>query len=435
MIQTYFLLKKQIEKLNNTVNDIAYIQKIYSTSWFLCLNVRVPGKTIHLFLGRGKGYEGLWIGNDVPKSSLRKIDKFLEYVRRHLSGSTLNGIEIDKNDRAIKLRYQKWGRENSFYIFYRGRKLYFMNYFYNAQKNQMQSFKSWDQKLGESVSFDDFDEVGRKQLSHQEESSENIEEIEHILVLEEKAAFKDDKKKTKKFINRKLQRIENDLCRVKARGELLLLINENEDLSKLPMKVKTTSHKISFKEKSHFKRRDEIYTKVKKLKKAEGILESRLKLTRDQSKLNFVESKVNNLETISPVWESKSKNSQSLKQFNSDDYLEYKSSKIHLYLGLTSQGNDYIRKKFGTKDDIWVHLDKETSAHVIIKKRNDKVSIEELTIAASAIIDKTKKTIEQADIVYTQLKNIKGVKGAAGMVTFKKEKRLRVEYLKGWNEE
>ena len=44
------------------------------------------------------------------------------------------------------------------------------------------------------------------------------------------------------------------------------------DFSILPMKNMFAGHKLNFKTKEHYTRRDELYTKIKKLKKAQKIL-------------------------------------------------------------------------------------------------------------------------------------------------------------------
>ncbi len=57
------------------------------------------------------------------------------------------------------------------------------------------------------------------------------------------------------------------------------------------------------------------------------------------------------------------------------------------------------------KDDYWVHLDGYSSAHVII--HIDKVLNDDLEYARQLILDQTKKAPKTAQIVYSQVKNIK----------------------------
>ena len=129
MIQTYDHLQKQTRAINEELSGTTFIQKIYSTSFLLCLSLRSTGKTRYLYIGRGSGIEGLWLGEEKPISFLRKRDAFLEYFRKHLSSTQFMKIEQDVNDRIVSLVYLKWGAENRLSLFYKGRKLYFSHHF------------------------------------------------------------------------------------------------------------------------------------------------------------------------------------------------------------------------------------------------------------------------------------------------------------------
>ena len=78
MIQYYLDLQKQVKNFSEHRLEYGQIQKIYSTSYFISFSIRAPGKTWHLYLGRGNGQEGLWLHNQAPISALRRKDTFLE---------------------------------------------------------------------------------------------------------------------------------------------------------------------------------------------------------------------------------------------------------------------------------------------------------------------------------------------------------------------
>ena len=55
-------------------------------------------------------------------------------------------------------------------------------------------------------------------------------------------------------------------------------------------------------------------------------------------------------------------------------------------------------------------------------------------IVTAAMLHYVGSTATEARLIYTQVKNIKGVKGAAGKVTIKKEKKISVILNKNWND-
>ena len=97
--------------------------------------MRAVGRTHYLYIGRGRGHEGIWLSSEKPEPFLRKRDTFLEYIRKFLSATQFMALEIDEEDRIIKLKYQKWRVENTFAIFYKGRSLYFSHHFFNSKQS------------------------------------------------------------------------------------------------------------------------------------------------------------------------------------------------------------------------------------------------------------------------------------------------------------
>ena len=115
-----------------------------------------------------------------------------------------------------------------------------------------------------------------------------------------------------------------------------------------------------------------------------------------------------------------------------------KSYEIHdfgnlsLGIGLSSNGNDQLRSDWAKKSDYWFHLDGDKSPHIIIKLKDLSLTENVFIVVASAMISYSKMDYREANLIYTQVKNLKGVKGASGKVTYKKEKRIRVLYNKDW---
>jgi hypothetical protein len=160
MIARYSQIKQQVEMIAQTLIRPGHIQKIFSTSRYLCFQVRVPGKNISIYLGRGGGCEGVWLGAAVPSSFLRKRDRWLEWCRKNFSSSLMLNIKMDPLDRGVVFETQKAGVLHSFYVSWVGRNCYFA--LHNSEDQMW--FTSWSAPKEGLSSFAIFDEVGRRQV-------------------------------------------------------------------------------------------------------------------------------------------------------------------------------------------------------------------------------------------------------------------------------
>ena len=117
-------------------------------------------------------------------------------------------------------------------------------------------------------------------------------------------------------------------------------------------------------------------------------------------------------------------------------YDEYTlDNKYRLGLGLNSQGNDNLRKSYGKKNDFWFHIENYKSCHCIVKVENiSDINDKYFDSIGSIIRDKSKLDIEIIPLVFTQVKNLKGLKGRAGAVLIKKQKYREVKYDCNWRE-
>lgn len=166
-----------------------------------------------------------------------------------------------------------------------------------------------------------------------------------------------------------------------------------------------------------------IFQRVKRLKRGEAILQQRLEETLDKSKRVQVER--NRTDNIEIEWsQSEVKEKPTAESAGAVDF--YIHNEIKYGMGTTAVGNDQLRSQHAKKAHWWFHIDSATSAHVIAM--TDDNSEEVLNYAAGLLMkDQLKKQPEatEIDIIYTQVKNLKSVKGQAGKVLYKKEKRRR----------
>ncbi len=432
MIQTYDHIEAQIRLINSQIEGDVFIQKIYSSSRYISIALRFKGKTKYFYFGRGHGYEGIWLSDKQIPSFLRKRDRFLEYLRKHISSSRLISVEADEKDRIFAINYHKWGRVNKIFIFYRARNCFFVHSYFDEKEASMKVFRSWDSSrdISDNTSFDEFDRIGR--TSQERHSGKELKEIEILLEEEMKEAKGEKKvKKKEKFIKRKIKNITQDLDKVSSMGKLNSLIEQTSDFSKLDKKLQVDGIKINFKSSDHYKRRDEVYEKIKSLKRAESILESRLaQVESELSQVSNLEFE-NTLKAIGPKWGS-SKNSKK-EEKKGEGYKTFSIQGFIVGVGLSAQGNDNLRKQWAKKDDYWFHLDSQQSPHIILKLGDASLTQDKIHIAAAALKQFGNFASNEINLIYTQVKNLKGVKGVPGTVNYKKEKHIKVINFTSWN--
>ena len=427
MIQTYNDILQEIQYFQAIFNGSSQIQKIYSSSYYISIQVRLPGRNHFLMLGRGHGHEGIWNNEKQIISFLRKRDRFLEYLRKFLSASILCNIEIDEKDRIFKLDYRRFGQKHTMMFFYCGRELYFANRFFNEKKISRELFCSWKGTSEDTFTgndFEIFDEIGRKDIENKESKSESRRFSLLIKVEQKKAESTAIGGKSLKFLKRKEKKILQDISNTNMIDKLQVFANL-EDLSKSPMKNKFEGVKLNFKTKEHFKRRDEVYTKIKKLKKAKSILALRLEDTQ-QKIIEHGEKKnlQNTLKTTAPLWMNKTKSVTKVE--NKQEYKVLLGELCDIGIGITARGNDSLRKDWAKKSDIWFHLDGDKSPHIVVKLKGAILDEKVFQIISACMKKFGKINGDEVTLIYTPVKNLKGVKGAAGKVIFKKEKRIRV---------
>ena len=420
-----------VDSINNHFSEIGQIQKIYSSATTVDVAIRLPGKTLHLYIGRGAGTEGLWLSDNRIPSVLRKRDKFLEYLRRYLSGCTFQGLELDVLDRCLKLNYGRAGKLCSLVLFYAGRDLYFENFFFDDKSSKMQLFKSWKNHTSiyeDENLYDQFNEVGRTNIP-KDRTIQDIPDVELLLHREYERVEKSQINKKKiQFLNRKMKKIKNDLEKLDKSSDLIALANkEGEDFSAYPAKLKIMGIKFNFYGTTHFQRRDEIFQKAKRFKSNREILQNRLADTQQMLRTNENKKEYqNNLKCVSPIWKSVKSQAPVIHTNKDQSFYTITIENVDYGVGQSASGNDQLRKSWAKKDDLWFHLESGISSHIIVKLKGRPLD-EEVFRNVAILMNKVMNTNNsEFDLIYTQVKNLKGVKGTKGKVIYKKEKHIRI---------
>ncbi len=400
------------------------IQKIFSSGNVVVLNVRVPGKTVYLCIGRGNEYCGAWtLEAQIPSPYRIVRDSLLEYLRSNVIGLSIIDVKADPKDKSI---YFELYDSSKILFFWKGRTLHFSHVV--KENETYMCFSPWislDKYEVSKEHFDIFDQAGRKQLEHKEICESKLKLDVDLLFPQAKS----DKQVTKKN-NRKIQNIQKDLQACMLWNEIQeLAVNDLLDLNDDVFKYKGLKLKFE-RDLSYYQKKNKIFEKIKKLKIGESFLKQRLEEFKGQLSKTNEEHLVQQNITF-PLWVKKSKEVVP-KKYSKTGIEEFVINNHKFAVGTSAQGNDYLRVNWSSKNDLWIHLDGYTSAHVIVKG-NDLSNIEIISIAASITASYSNFTADEVPIIFTQVSNLKGIKGKPGAVTYKKEKHLIVKNIK-WKE-
>ncbi len=101
-----------------------------------------------------------------------------------------------------------------------------------------------------------------------------------------------------------------------------------------------------------------------------------------------------------------------------------------IYLGENSEANDFLTSRVAAPSDLWLHVRSSTSAHVVIRTKNNPASVPPSVIKRAAILAAQHSGAKHASIVpvdYTLKRYVRRPRGApSGTVTYQHEKTIHV---------
>ena len=446
-MQSYSQLKNIISHYNESLVEgskrlFPQIQKIYSSPRYIDLELRRPGATEHLIIGRGSSYSGLWVHNERVPASLRIKDKYLEILRSSIRSLRIVGLYCSDSNMMFFIRAagRALGKEKEVFVanyFFKGSLFFAIGEY---QGDELQLFIPWRNKkekfhvpIEECISVIErriIEDVGGQALQQGDERSESsflgYGEIEKDL-----KELRTRRKKTKT----KMNRIENDLKRIRKWKELEKFV-QTEKFPLTPKKQKICQINFNFiGTKEEWGQKNFIFNKIKSLKKIEAYQAERLEDAQSLSKSLELEEAVifKRQAIIFPKWVIKKPTTEAVKKVEKLDYVLISlKGGGRLGIGLSQRGNDQLRNSWAKKDDTWFHLDGQSSSHAIYK--GELLSPEIIDLIATILAEYSNYSSEGIPILFTQVRNIKGVRGTPGKVIFKKEKRRMVKKVGDWQE-
>ncbi len=394
----------------------------------------MPGTTYYLYFGRGAQYQGFDFSKSKLPQEYKVQDKFLQFARHYWRGMKIVDLEVAQKDRVLRVKGAKESSLVEMIFFWRGRDLFFAHIKYLG--DQIEVFRSWEGKVKEAwIEGQDLDlsllfkDLGFAEVDFGNKDSEfNIDD--YLAIGNGEVLAKKSLKYSKRM--KTLQ---------KMKGELILLNGVDalrpwteKDLEEVKS-VGDGRFKVSFRGlEGHFKKREYLFDKIKGWEKSRKLVKDRIgKIEKEASEVKSATDsyQLKDQKIIQPIWNYEKKKTTIQGHQNYIEIL-YKGTKC--YLGRRAQENDYIRKEFGKKDDIWIHLEGMKSGHMIVKNSGVNLEVDDLQILSSALVDLNGIVINEIPIIYTAVKNLKAVKGSPGMVTFKKEKHLKLYFDDQWRQ-
>lgn len=407
------------------------IQKIYSTAGYIIFRIRAKRQSLNLFIGKGYGHESLWLNDKLPPPETRIYDSFVGFLRKHLQNLYIDDLVCDKEDRIIKFSIINNYKSYEFSFGYIGRqcKYYIMEKEEGLLASNFLLASSFQAGLG----FENFDSVGRKKLNKESKKSfVNEEQQEAFYTYLEKNYKKVLSKATKK-LNKKIGYANSDLIKLESYVDLFAMAKKSDDyLESLPDKMVVNGVKIKFKSKTCHHRRDYLFNRGKRLREVisqtkERILKLENQLKGIIQKHDFISPKKIIL-TIRPELNQEGQSTIKKNSFHNDKHFSEEIEEFgKVYYGLTSKGNDIIRRDFANKTDYWFHFEKETGPHAILKlDQKSSISPEVVSRIGKKLVEIKGLEVDRISLIYTQVKNLRSVKGSEGKVTYKNIKSLMV---------
>ena len=432
MIQTHQQLLTAASEYNTlfSKNEFYPLQKAYTTPHFLVLGLRFPGRNVALYIGRGNQYEGIFVSDKFPPSYLRVQDRLLDYTRKYLVGTRLGKMEVDEKHFFSLFHFKNDHLDNSFAFGYKDRQLFFI------KQNKEEVYTSWNGETttGKSITMLVDSLLGSvTTINNSKSSSWTLDQ--YFIDEHKKVSGKPIQKKKEKFLVKKISNITSDLSDVE---KWHLIENDllSEELEFDENQNNFHGHKIKFG--SHlnkWQKRDVVFCKVKKLKKAAKILKTRLQETDEELEKVIdgeFEFEVTKEKVIAPLWQSATGSSK-IKHSSEYNVKSFRIKNLNGIIALDSASNDWLRSQ-GGKEQYWFHIEDYTGAHCLIKTEDiSLLTGEDLSAIASMLRDYSKLEITVIPVMYSQLKNVKGLKGVQGKVLVKKPKFLRCNYM-NWKE-
>ena len=113
---------------------------------------------------------------------------------------------------------------------------------------------------------------------------------------------------------------------------------------------------------------------------------------------------------------------------SSKPYMKFIDENNNVYLvGKNNIGNHIVSFRLSSKKHLWFHVKNAPGSHVILKPANNQCTQHSIITAAKlAAYFSKQRNSSKVEVVYTERKNVKPIKGAIGKVTYRNEQSIIV---------
>lgn len=359
-----------------------------------------------------------------PQAKYRALDSAIEWIRSRYKGRWLHSIEYDQDKNQLKL--VEADQKRMLILGYKNNVLHFLE----CNKNEDNSWFVLRSDLGSMVKIDNLNEINYFESGKPVGADLNpSKELERWY----KNFNNQYQKKNTRKIKTKIANIEKDLQRLQLYPELYEIAKNHQRLMEnIKLEIKTLTIKFNSSD-SAYTRADKVFSRAKRFKAAIELQEKRLEKERAMLLKRELDNEIPSIHKLPWRFNSQSvKNKTDTSNVKQTDYeIFHLASGTAMAIGKTSQANDYLRKEWAGKDDLWVHIEDQKSGHLFLKQ-SSLPDQRTWTIIASILRDYAGIEFEQINLVWTTVRNLKAVKGSAGMVRFNNEKRIMVNYDPQW---
>lgn len=441
MNEAYTKLSSVVQTIQETINDLGpgQIQKIFSSRTQICLVLRFPGQTKYFLIGRGGSACGASFVDKNIDSQERLKDRFLDLMRNWLAGRRIYEVKSFFQGQGIHFKYNGEVSGASFFALWAKGKLHFAITRPMTSEFEAQSLVPWHnphlQKAHLALSDEQVVELYENNIKANETQFSVLELDQQMAPTDRKAMKRKDK-----FYRRKVERINEDLEKI---DQLIALQEKIKEIN--PDEIEEDhfqygSHKLKMKKGlSFYQKRDYIFQKIKDYKVAKKILEKRLSLAlEDLNHKDRLESVVQkNQKAFMPEWVQEKKEQKDKADPQAPDSIDryMLSDGSVICHGKEARANEWLRSKWAKKEDYWFHLSDRSSGHAYLRSNQTNLSETIMSVIGSMLAQQN-LSVSHGDVqlVYTQAKNIKGIKGRPGSVTMKKTKQITLQYRQNWKE-
>lgn len=410
------------------------LQKIYSSPLLISLTLRGPGKTHYMIIGRGNESQGVAFTDRQISSHHRVQDRFLQFLRHNLKGLVLdwvsspapNMILIEGKQKKIKVYWA---------FIWKDKKLFFSTCKKNNESCKV--FYSW---------FAKWDDIKNKEtwlntLAPLQKMNWNEQSVS---LLQDEKNNEGELRKREKFLKRKIANIEKDLNSAKSwtvLEEKVLEFQLNPSLLSDLIMVDLGHTKLRLPNTTVYKKIDFMFKKVRSYRNAVSFIQGRLdetkKILEEYRGNTSGEIVQNKRKIVQPVWSLNARDEITKSVNKSGEYIVLKSTIEGLSFGMgkSERGNQELRTMWAKSNDLWFHYEDRPSMHLIVKGV-EALGLNEASLRAiaSLMMEYDSSKPSEARVIYTQVKNLKAIKGKVGAVTYKNIRYFKSVFDSNWRE-